>query len=115
MARPNSTAGAAAPATGPSRTPARRQAIQAPAAPSATAPGTPMAATPVVTACHKRYSPVKSCRVAMSRACAAAPNRPNGTAQAATSRMTPRWPPLRRYRRLATTRATMIPAVTHSA
>ena len=44
----------AAPATGPSRTPARRQAIHAPAAPSATAPGTPMAATPTVAACQTR-------------------------------------------------------------
>ncbi len=74
-----------------------------------------MAATPAVTACHTPYSRVKSCRVAMSRACAAAPIRPNGTAQAATSRMTPRPPPLRRYRRLATATATTIPAATHSA
>ena len=78
-----------------------------------------MAATPTVAACHSRYAWPKSCLVSRRMACAAAPARPNGMAQAATSRMTPGCaiprPPERRYLRLATATATMIPATTHSA
>ena len=76
-----------------------------------------MAATPTVAACHSRYAWPKSCLVSRRMACAAAPARPNGMAQAATSRMTPLAPapPERRYLRLATATATMIPAMTHSA
>ena len=74
-----------------------------------------MAATPTVAACHSRYAWPKSCLVSSRMACAAAPARPNGMAQAATSRMTPGRPPERRYLRLATATATMIPAMTHSA
>src|SRR6266702_4735086 len=42
MAWPKASPGAAAPGTGPSATPARRQAIHAPSAPAATAPGKPI-------------------------------------------------------------------------
>jgi hypothetical protein len=74
-----------------------------------------MAATLVVAACQSRYAWVKSCLASSRMACASAPATPKGMAQAATSRMTPACPPERRYRRLATTTATMIPAMTHSA
>jgi hypothetical protein len=56
--------------------------------------------------------------LSMRMACASAPARPNGMAQAATSRMTEArapGPPVRRYLRLATATATMIPAMTHRA
>ena len=76
-----------------------------------------MAATPTAAACHSRYAWPKSCLVASRMACTAAPARPNGMAQAATSRMTRLAVPApeRRYLRLATATATMIPAMTHSA
>jgi len=78
-----------------------------------------MAATPIVAACHNRYSSPKACLLSSRIACTSAPARPNGMAQAATSRMTPRRararPPECRYLRLATATATMIPAITHSA
>src|SRR5579859_617109 len=41
--------------------------------------------------------------------------RPSGTAQAATSAITPRWPPAAWYRRPASHTATMTPATRHSA
>jgi hypothetical protein len=78
-----------------------------------------MAATPMVAACQSRYSPSKACLLSSRIACTSAPARPNGMAQAATSRMTPRCAmarlPERRYLRLATATATTIPAITHSA
>ncbi len=86
-----------------------------------------MAATPIVAACQSRYAWPKWCLASSRMVCASAPARPNGMAQAATSRMipgsatpwatpwaTPR-PPERRYLRLATATATMMPAMTHSA
>ena len=72
-------------------------------------------AIPAVTACHSRYSSPKACPLSSRMACASAPARPKGTAQAATSRMTPACPPERRYLRLATASATTMPAMTHSA
>ena len=72
-------------------------------------------AIPAVTACHSRYSSPKACLLSSRMACASAPARPKGTAQAATSRMTPDFPPERWYLRLATPIATRMPAMTHSA
>ena len=74
-----------------------------------------MAATPTVAACQSRYSSPKACLLSSRIVCTSAPARPNGTAQAATSRMTPGRPPECRYLRLATATATTIPAITHSA
>jgi hypothetical protein len=74
-----------------------------------------MAATPTVAACQSRYSSPKLRLLSSRIVCTSAPARPNGMAQAATSRMTPARPPERRYLRQATATATIIPPITHSA